>query len=102
METTTTAEEDHLKHVDAPQGLEHIKEDMRRHFVSGGIQTEGDMNTVMHSTNAEAAPQNTSQGSSQMAHELQEMAEHHKNDESFVRGVAGLEFSYAEEEEDAE
>lgn len=97
-------EEVHLEHANRPEGLAQVREDMNKHFVSGGIQIEGDMSTVMHSTDPNATPEGPERhAGSELAKELEGMAARHQQDEKpFVRGVAGLEFAYAEEEADAE
>jgi hypothetical protein len=97
-------EEEHLRHADSPSGIEQINADMAAHFVSGGIEDNSStMNIPMHSTNSDAAPRDPP-AHSQLAQELDEMSKRHAadGDESFVRGVAGVEFAFAEEEEDAE
>jgi len=98
-------EEVHLEHANSPEGLEQVRDDMKKHFVSGGVQIEGDINTVMHSTEPAAAPEGPKRQarSSELAKELDGMVARHQQDEKpFVRGVAGLEVAYAEEEADAE
>jgi hypothetical protein len=96
-------EEEHLKHADSPAGIDEIKADIDSHFVSGGVEDDSDMNIVMHSTDPDAAPRDLP-ADSQLAKELDEMAARHEadGDEKFVRGVAGLEYAYADEEADAE
>lgn len=97
-------EEEHLHHADSPSGIENIKNDMASHFVSGGTENDSDLNIRMHSTSPDAALMDAKPAESQLAQELEGMVARHEadGDEKFVRGVAGLEFAYAEEEADAE
>ena len=98
-----TEEEEHLKHAESPEGRDAIIADMQSHFTSGGIADQGDLNVIKHSTDPDAAPRDPADTSTELAQELQGMAERHENEgDIFVRGVAGLEFAYAEEDADAE
>jgi len=96
-------EEAHLKHAESPSGIREIKADISNHFVSGGVENDSDLNIVMHSISSDAAPKDLP-ADSQLAQELEGMTARHaaEGDEKFVLGVAGLEFAYAEEEQDAE
>jgi hypothetical protein len=96
-------EEEHLKHADSPSGIDEIKTDIANHFVSGGVEDDSDLNILMHSTSSDASPRDPP-ADSQLAQELEGMTARHAadRDENFVRGVAGLEFAYADEEADAE
>ena len=80
-----------------------IKSDIEDHFVSGGVEDGSDLAAAMHSTNPGASPRDPL-ADSQLARELAEMTARHAadGDEGFVRGVAGTEFAYADEEGDAE
>lgn len=96
-------EEAHLQHADSPEGKQAIIDDMQAHFQSGGLHDQSDMNMIMHSTDAEAAPRDPQDTSTELAQELEGMAQRHAAEgDQFVRGVAGLEFAYAEEDADAE
>ena len=97
-------QEEHLKHADSPSGQEAIKQDITDHFVFGGTEDDSDLNIRMHSTAPDAALKEQKPEESQLAQELETMVARHEadGDRNFVRGVAGGEFAYAEEEADAE
>jgi hypothetical protein len=65
------------------------------------LTSAGDDAVVKHDAHPRPIVQQT-QHKSEMEQELEGMTQRHAGDDSFIRGVAGLDYSYAEEDADAD